>query len=63
MRVNLDLGKCMGYGNCVDAAPEVFDLNEDTEQAIILIAEPGSELEEAAQRAMRACPAKAITLS
>jgi ferredoxin len=62
MRLKLDLTRCAGYGNCVDAAPEVFQMSDVADVAEILIPEPGPELQESARKAVRVCPANAIVI-
>jgi ferredoxin len=61
IRVEVDRGLCNGYANCLDAAPDVFDLGDD-DIAVVLgpdyPEERRAELERAAQR----CPVKAIAL-
>jgi ferredoxin len=59
MRVQLDLDRCQGYGNCVVAAPEVFDLADDG-TAVLLEAAPPPERAAAVRRAAALCPAQAI---
>lgn len=60
MRVAIDLTRCAGYGNCIDAAPEVFDMADDEDVAIVLIEHPGPQLAEAVRKAERVCPADAV---
>jgi ferredoxin len=62
MRVTVDLSRCQGYGNCVVSAPEVFDLDDDTGQAVVLVPDVGPELLESARRAVATCPVQAISL-
>lgn len=62
MNVNLDYPKCSGYANCLDAAPEVFDLDE-RDKAIVLIPQPSGENAEAARKAAKLCPVAAIIIS
>ncbi len=60
--VEVDEQLCQGYANCLDAAPEVFELGEDDIARPRARRYPSSrrgELEEAARR----CPAKAIRLT
>jgi ferredoxin len=62
MRIEADLTKCQGFANCVMAAPDVFDLNE---QSLVVIAhrEVGAgELPEV-EEAVRSCPVEAIWLT
>ena len=60
-RVTADAGACIGYGNCVSVAPEVFDLDED---GAVTVRQPEVTGDQAAQAADAAdnCPAYAITI-
>lgn len=57
MRILVDRQKCQGYGNCVLAAPEDFDLGADDK---VVVLEPGSQDLAQLKRAERDCPAKAL---
>lgn len=62
VEVEVDEQLCQGYANCLDAAPEVFELGEDDIARPRARSYPSSrrgELEEAARR----CPAKAIRVT
>jgi ferredoxin len=58
LKVTVDLDLCNGYGNCVVAAPSVFDLDPETNLAIILDPRPADE--EAVTEAELDCPVRAI---
>ncbi|GAA3612560.1 ferredoxin [Nonomuraea rosea] len=60
MRVELDEPKCVASGQCVLAAPEVFDQREEDGVAILLDETPAAELHEQAREAAAICPAAAI---
>jgi ferredoxin len=62
MRLTVDLSRCQGYGNCVSAAPELFDL-DDSGMAVVLIEEPDEGRLAAAQNAVRVCPVAAIAVT
>lgn len=62
MRIVVDLGKCLGYGNCMVAAPELFDLDDEDGVARILQEFPSDGQRTAAEHAVRECPARAISL-
>lgn len=62
MKVVLDVAKCEGFASCVLSAPEVFDLDEEDNVAIVLEAEPPATLRPDLEAAVRACPVRAITL-
>jgi ferredoxin len=61
IRVEVDRGLCRGYANCLEAAPDVFDLGDDDIAFVVAQDYPDDrrpDLERAAQR----CPVRAITL-
>jgi ferredoxin len=60
MRVRVDLSRCQGYGNCVGAAPDVFDL---TDNGLVLLLEEQPTDDRAADvlQAVRLCPVQAIS--
>lgn len=60
MRIEVDEMKCVGGGQCVLAAPEVFDQREDDGIVVLLDETPPAELREAVQDAAMLCPAAAI---
>lgn len=61
LHVVLDRQLCRGYANCVAAAPEVFEL-DDEGLAYLLQADVDARLADALQRAARLCPTGAITV-
>ena len=50
MKLIVDLDVCAAHGDCVVAAPELFDLGEDDDVVTVLDAEPGEELRAKAER-------------
>jgi ferredoxin len=60
MRILIDRDKCVGAGQCVFAAPEVFDQSEDDGIVILLNESPPETLREGVLNAARLCPALAI---
>jgi ferredoxin len=62
MRVVVDENKCIGAGNCVRTAPEVFDQGEEG-FVELLDDSPSSELEGDVLLARRLCPSRAITVN
>jgi ferredoxin len=60
LKVIVDFDACAAHGDCVVAAPEIFDLGEDDEIVTLLQAEPGEDLRPMAQAAVDACPMAAI---
>ncbi|MFE4678262.1 ferredoxin [Streptomyces sp. NPDC056723] len=60
MKIHMHEAKCVGGGQCVLAAPDVFDQRDDDGIAFLLIENPGAELDEQVREAARLCPALAI---
>jgi ferredoxin len=62
-KVILDESRCELHGECVLAAPEVFEIVDDDDDAVtLLIAEPGDHLRAKVQRAVDDCPVQAIRI-
>ena len=53
----IDRGACMGSGNCVYWAPEVFDLDDD---GVAVVRGDATGHEEQVRSAARNCPTRAI---
>ncbi|MCZ9349440.1 ferredoxin [Streptomyces mutabilis] len=60
--VDVDRDRCVGAGQCVLAAPAVFDQDEDDGLVRVLTATPSASRSNAVRDAVRACPSGAITL-
>ncbi|SPM34793.1 Ferredoxin [Mycobacterium rhizamassiliense] len=60
MRVTVDYDLCAGHGQCLLAAPDVFDLPDGSEQVVILDRDPPQSEYEAVVRAAAMCPAQAL---
>ena len=63
MRIELDESKCVAAGQCVVAAPDVFDQRDDDGIAVVLDETPGPELHDEVREAVAMCPAAAIRLA
>jgi ferredoxin len=61
MRVVVDYDLCEANALCMEAAPEVFRVEED-DTLTVLIEEPGEELRARVEEAARLCPRQAITI-
>jgi len=61
MRVVVDHDLCEGNTRCIQAAPDVFELRGD-DKAYPRIERPGAELRAAVERAVQACPRRAIRI-
>jgi ferredoxin len=62
MEIVIDHDRCLGTGQCVLAAGEVFDQDEQDGHAVLLIQNPGPHLAESVREARDACPLSAITV-
>lgn len=62
LKVLVDLTACQGYACCMMAAPELFDLDDDSGKAVLLSDDPPEDQRSRAADAARACPARAITV-
>ncbi|HEY1703871.1 MAG TPA: ferredoxin [Trebonia sp.] len=60
MQVTVEEDKCCASGQCVLAAPEVFDQRDDDGTVILLDASPAAEHHQAVRDAAAVCPAVAI---
>ncbi|WP_328606777.1 ferredoxin [Amycolatopsis sp. NBC_00345] len=63
MKVLIDQDRCVGAGQCVLAAPEVFDQREEDGVVVLLQENPPAELHEQVREAAQICPALAIELA
>ncbi|TPQ23320.1 ferredoxin [Streptomyces sporangiiformans] len=62
MNVELDVPKCVASGQCVMAAPDVFDQRDEDGIAILLTDHPAEDLLDGVREAAAICPAAAIRL-
>jgi ferredoxin len=62
MRVVLDQTRCAAHGDCVVAAPKVFDLDDDDDFARVIDENPPQDLRSEVEMAVRVCPVSAISL-
>jgi ferredoxin len=60
MHITVDYGLCAGHGQCLLAAPDVFDLPDGSEQVVVLDPNPAESEHEAVVRAAAMCPAQAL---
>jgi ferredoxin len=63
MKVVVDEDKCCAGGQCVLAAPDVFDQRDEDGIVVLLTGNPGPELHASVREAAQICPAAAITVS
>ncbi|WP_406031961.1 ferredoxin [Nocardioides sp. NBC_00163] len=60
MNVTIDRQACNGYGNCLVAAPDVFDIDPETNVAVLLSGKPDAQDDAAVLEAVADCPARAL---
>ena len=62
MKIAIDRDRCEGHGQCLAAAPDVFDLDDDG-IAVLRTSEPiTDDLAEQAAAAAAVCPVAALTV-
>ncbi|MGO4258252.1 ferredoxin [Marmoricola sp. RAF53] len=62
MKVAADLDLCQGHQMCQFEAPDVFGLDEAEDKVVLLDATPPEELREQVVRAVKYCPAMALSM-
>jgi ferredoxin len=62
VRIEADVDACEAYGECVAAAPRLFAINDENFVEVLSTSPPPDELA-AAERAVWACPAHALSLT
>jgi ferredoxin len=60
IHIEVDRGLCIGSGDCVDTAPDVFQL--DAEEKAVVVDPDGASVDDVVQAAEN-CPVSAITVS
>lgn len=60
MEISIDFDKCCGAGQCVLAAPEVFDQRDEDGIVVLLDENPPESEYENVRKAAAVCPAAAI---
>jgi ferredoxin len=62
MKVVIDRARCVGAGQCVRVAPDVFDQDENEGLVVLVDAVPPADVVEYARKAALLCPAQAIRI-
>lgn len=57
-KVEIDKEECLGCESCVELCPEVFEMVEDEEKAVVILPEGGDEA--CIEEAIETCPAECI---
>jgi ferredoxin len=63
MIVHVEQDKCVSAGQCVVAAPRVFDQRDEDGVVVLLTATPPAEAAADVEFAVESCPAQAIRVS
>lgn len=61
-RIKADIPSCEGYANCVVAAPEYFDLDDDSGLVVVLQEDVAADQKAHVENAVRSCPVAALRL-
>jgi ferredoxin len=62
LKIHIDHDRCLGAGQCVMNAPELFDQSDDDGTVVLLDEQPPPELHAAARRAADLCPNAVISI-
>ena len=62
MRAKVDPEICTGCGACVDTCPEVFEMSEDEDIAVVKADPVPADAEECCREAAEGCPVEAISI-
>jgi ferredoxin len=62
MKVTVNLDLCEGHGQCVMAAPDVFNIPDGADVVEVLDENPPEELREQVEEAAALCPVLAIAV-
>ena len=62
MKVLRNAKTCELHGECVMAAPEVFEIEDDKDVVTVINPEPSEELRKAVENAVMMCPTSSLQL-
>lgn len=62
MKLHVDEDRCTGHGRCYALAPQLFEPDDDGHGVVTGSGEVPEDLRDLAERAVRNCPERAITL-
>ena len=62
MKAIIDAEECTGCGLCEETCPEVFEMNEDEDVAVVKVTPTPPEAEGTCREAVDGCPVDAITI-
>jgi len=62
LKIAADREQCIGSGNCVFVAPDVFDQDEDQAHVLLRTSSPPEDLRGQINDAIIGCPVSALSL-
>ena len=62
MEVIRDANRCELHGECVMAAPDIFEIEDDKDAVTVMNPEPGEHLRSKVEQALLMCPMSALSL-
>ena len=62
LTLKIDLARCKGTASCMMEVPDMFDIDDESGQSFLLQDSVSEDRREDAERAVRACPERAISL-
>jgi ferredoxin len=62
MKIIIDQQRCIGAGQCVRTAPEVFDQRETDGIVVLVNPVPSEALRSKVEKAAKLCPSKSIRI-
>ena len=57
-KVTIETEDCIGCESCVEICPEVFEFDEESEKAVVILSEGGPE--DCIEEAIETCPVECI---
>jgi ferredoxin len=63
MKVVVDFDACEMHGDCVLEAPEIFDLDDESDTVMLLDESPPESMRDKVTSAARMCPVAAILIT
>jgi len=60
LTIKIDEDECIGCGECSEAAPGTFEVNDDN---IAVVKDPGGDAEDIIIESAKACPVEAIIVT
>lgn len=62
MKIKANQRICEGFANCVSAAPDLFDIDDD-DRVVVLHPQPADADRSRVEEAIRSCPVTALTIA